>query len=392
MITAADDNKRYIHVTDGNIRNSHLSVTGLHDFLPVDCVGGSRLAATACHAVLIELDGLAKSIETDIGRDARTGKPRHHFRSRGWVKEFFCRHGVSAGDVLELERTGQRSYRLRVAPEHGRKPGNFRAIEFFAGIGLVRLALEKHGIKVMFANDIDPAKLEMYRANFGVADFHLGDIHQLLSQDLPDCELVTASFPCTDLSIAGEMKGINSGESSAFWGLIRLLREMSERRPHTIMLENVPGFLMAHGGQDFESALLALNELGYAVDAFMLNAAAFVPQSRLRMFVVGKLGAEPRGPLGVPHSPLRPDPLLAFMAGHEHIVWSLRDLPAPPKRRLCLNEIIEDLPQDDPAWWGQERASYFMGQLSERHSNAAQKMIDGPNPVRHSDCTHFQSR
>jgi DNA (cytosine-5)-methyltransferase 1 len=65
-----------------------------------------------------------------------------------------------------------------------------RAAEFFAGIGLVRLALERQGWKIVFSNDIDPDKAEMYRANWP-EDGHLvvGDIHDIKADDLPTCEL-----------------------------------------------------------------------------------------------------------------------------------------------------------------------------------------------------------
>jgi hypothetical protein len=74
----------------------------------------------------------------------------------------------------------------------------FTAAEFFAGIGLVRLALERQGWRVVFANDIDPQKQEMYEANFGGEHFVLGDIHTLDPDDIPTCDLFAASFPCND--------------------------------------------------------------------------------------------------------------------------------------------------------------------------------------------------
>jgi DNA-cytosine methyltransferase len=159
----------------------------------------------------------------------------------------------------------------------------YRAAEFFAGIGLVRLALERKGWNVVFANDIDAEKAEMYRTNWP-KDKHLcvQDIHLLNADEVPTCELFTASFPCNDLSIAGRWEGLDGKESSAFWGLIRVLRDLGDRRPPLIMIENVVGFLMSKNGRDFEKALLALNELGYVVDAFILNAVHWVPQSRSR--------------------------------------------------------------------------------------------------------------
>ncbi|MCX5670785.1 MAG: DNA cytosine methyltransferase [Planctomycetota bacterium] len=209
---------------------------------------------------MIHLEGLQRTIETDIGRDAKSGRARSHFRARGRIREFFELHKAKAGDVLEVERLGDREYRLRFVNEtearfiEGTSP--IRVAEFFAGIGLVRLALEKRGLKVVFANDIDPDKFEIYKDNFPPQDFHLGDIHLLRPTEIPDCDLATASFPCTDLSIAGEMNGIHSGESSAFWGFIKLLEQMGDRRPRMVLLENVPGFLMSRNGEDFESATL----------------------------------------------------------------------------------------------------------------------------------------
>ena len=64
---------------------------------------------------------------------------------------------------------------------------------------------------------------------------------------------------------------------------------MGRRRPPIVLLENVVGFLTSHGGRDFQAALLALNRLGYAADAMIVDASHFLPQSRVRLFVVGVL-------------------------------------------------------------------------------------------------------
>jgi DNA (cytosine-5)-methyltransferase 1 len=251
-----------------------------------------------------------------------------------------------------------------------------RAAEFFAGIGLVRLALEGHGWEVVFANDIDPDKLKMYKANFGTSHFKLGDIHKLTPDDIPVCDLYTASFPCNDLSIAGAWEGLSGKESSAFWGLIQILKDLGNRRPPMVMLENVVGFLQSHGGKDFETALLALNELGYTVDAFILNAVHWVPQSRARLFVVAKTAPTnaARNPFAM-ESDTRPDALFTFINTRQNIRWDIHDLPWLPKPQLTLKDIVEDLPDDDPHWWDNDRAEYFFSQLSERHLMAARLMI-----------------
>ncbi len=356
MITTVDDTKRLIRVTEGNIRNHHISVTGLRGFLPTGCVGASKKTAGRARApITIRLEGLAQTVVTDVGRDAKTGLPRRQLRARAWLRKFYEYHSVRAGDLLELERLGDGTYFLRVAGH-----STIRVAEFFAGIGLVRLGLEQHGFKTVFANDIDPEKLEMYSANFPTESFHLGDIHKLIAADIPDCDIVTASFPCTDLSIAGEMNGIHSGESSAFWGLVQLLHDMKQRRPRVVLLENVPGFLMSHEGKDFKSAAVALNRLGYVVDAFFLDAARFVPQSRMRLFVVGRLGLPSEYPFGLAPSCIRPTSLVDFITAHPSIHWNIRPLPEPPATNSSLASVIEDLPDIHPSWWNDARRDYFM--------------------------------
>src|SRR5262249_55941609 len=151
--------------------------------------------------------------------------------------------------------------------------------------------------------------------------------------------------------IAGAMRGLNSGQSSAFWELIRIMRDMEDRRPALVLLENVPGFLMSRNGKDLEAALLALNELGYLCDVFFVDASHFVPQSRTRLFVVGKRGYKGSFPFGLTRSPARSDALVDFIVGHPNIKWDIRGLPDFPKRGVVLDDVLEDLADDDPAWW-----------------------------------------
>ncbi|MDP6381547.1 MAG: hypothetical protein QF662_09405, partial [Phycisphaerae bacterium] len=146
------DRKGLIRVTAGNLRNSHIYITGLHDFFPADAFGGPE-KSDAGNLVTIELDGLARSVRTDIPRDSKTGRPRRQFRARGWAREFFSHHGVMPGDVLSFERTGKRNYRLSISKRNGH---NRRFLEFFAGIGLMRMGLEAAGWALAYANDIDP--------------------------------------------------------------------------------------------------------------------------------------------------------------------------------------------------------------------------------------------
>ena len=108
--------------------------------------------------------------------------------------------------------------------------------EFFAGIGLLRIGLERAGWRSAFANDIDEDKQTMYRAHFGnCPEFMLGDVHKLDCSLVPTVALATASFPCNDLSIAGAWEGLDGKHSSAFWGFIDVLTKLGERRPPMVL-------------------------------------------------------------------------------------------------------------------------------------------------------------
>lgn len=103
MITSAHDRKQTIRVTDGNIRNNHISVAGLRGFIPKSCFGSQGGKG---QPIRIQLDGLKKTVETDIACDAKTGKAKRQFRARGWVREFFKYHAVKPGDELEFGQAG----------------------------------------------------------------------------------------------------------------------------------------------------------------------------------------------------------------------------------------------------------------------------------------------
>ena len=254
--------------------------------------------------------------------------------------------------------------------------------EFFAGIGLVRLGLEQAGWSIAIANDIAEDKYEMYSEHFGDADSHfmLEDIHALAPESIPNATLATASFPCNDLSLAGAREGLEGKQSSAYWGFVHLLEKMEERRPPIVLLENVSGFLTSHGGRDFETALLALNRLGYVVDPFIIDAAHFVPQSRVRLFVVAHLENAPcswkfNETPGFYESAVRPKHLSDFIFCHPEITWNLRNLPSLPTRMHSLPEILEDLPDVSPCWWNDERREYLLSQMSDKHAAQVREML-----------------
>jgi DNA (cytosine-5)-methyltransferase 1 len=267
---------------------------------------------------------------------------------------------------------------------HTKMNGPRKAIaEFFAGIGLMRIGLERAGWRIAFANDIDEDKWRMYRDHFGdTGEFVVGDIHKLKPSQVPTVALATASFPCNDLSLAGARHGLAGAQSSAFWGFIDVLKAMKRerRQPPMVLLENVTGFLTSHEGRDLEDALLALNDLGYAVDAFVIDAARFVPQSRQRLFVIGARthrAYEINETPGFYESEVRLPALASFILMHPDINWRIRNLPPLPRTSKRLADILEDLPPNHQMWWSRQRCDYMLNQMSPKHRTEADAMIRG---------------
>lgn len=209
-----------------------------------------------------------------------------------------------------------------------------RAAEFFAGMGLMRAGLESSGIETVFANDVDQTKATLYRNNWGCEELHVGDVRGLSGADVPDIELATASFPCTDLSVAGWRRGLRGDQSSLVIDFLRIIGEMEGRAPGTLMIENVPGFLTANGGADWRAVVEELQRLGYSTGHLIVDAAAFVPQSRARVFLFGRKGR--------------------------------LTLPSPPPARddLRLAEVAEW----DGDWWPAERLGAFLTAMSRIQS------------------------
>lgn len=259
------------------------------------------------------------------------------------------------------------------------RSGDYTVAEFFAGIGLVRMGLESAGWQVVFATDFSPKKSVGYRRFFpGGADYLVRDVFDLKASDIPDVKLATCSFPCVDLSLAGNRAGLEGRQSGAFRGFACLIAGMGGLAPETILIENVPGLLTSHGGQDLREVIRSLNGLGYACDAFLLDAARFVPQSRLRLFIVGSRGSLREGKLhriDEPRIGLTSETLDRRRAENSDLDWFRLDLPEPPAYGIKkLGEIIEALDRDEPIWWGEAEAQRHLEMMSPSHRSYVEEL------------------
>lgn len=253
--------------------------------------------------------------------------------------------------------------------------------EYFAGIGLVRMGLQPFGWKVVFANDFAPKKFEMYQDFFPNAKEHykIDDIFKLNPAEIPTTTLATCSFPCVDLSLAGNMNGIiNGSHSSAFWGFINILKAQGNSAPPLVMVENVPGWLHSNNGKDFRVTVQALNELGYFCDVFVLDALRFTPQSRLRVFLIGsKLVTTPTSPdlLLKRSKSLLSEQLKKSIDANRDLHWFYNELPEPPPvNKSGLSNIVERLDDSNKRWWSQDEVNRHLEMMADVHRERVEKL------------------
>jgi DNA (cytosine-5)-methyltransferase 1 len=253
------------------------------------------------------------------------------------------------------------------------KPGK-TLCEFFAGIGLVGEGLAESGWQCVFANDSNPVKRSLYVArNQDTNHYVCEDVRETdkIAKAIPGKPfLATASFPCIDLSLAGHYRGFKGEHSSTFFAFVDVLQRLGRRQPKAIMLENVAGFLTSRSGDDFREAVTTLAELGFWIDAFIIDAVHFVPQSRPRVIVVAlkrslvrrkQVAAAERSETW--HRPKR---LLKLMATIDLATgWLGMDLPMPPPREISLSDMIDvDSRQD---WWNKSQVERHYKMMSDRH-------------------------
>ena len=164
-----------------------------------------------------------------------------------------------------------------------------RLLSLFSGIGAFEKALDRENIPYELANfcEIDKFAVKSYCAVHNVSeDKNLGDISKVASEDIPDCDLVTYGFPCQDVSVAGNQKGIVAGQTRS--GLLyEALRIIEAKKPSYAICENVKNLVGKKFKPDFDKLLFMLEELGYNSYWQVLNAKDYgIPQNRERVFVI----------------------------------------------------------------------------------------------------------
>ena len=165
-----------------------------------------------------------------------------------------------------------------------------KVISLFSGYGTQELALEYAGINYLNVANCDILKYanEAYDSLHTTEVGNLGDISKIDEKTFPTCDLLTYSFPCQDISLAGVQRGIKKGTRSGL--LFEVERIVEHNKPKYLLMENVKNLVSKNHLKDLNVYIDKLNSLGYGSRWMVLNGADFgCPQNRERVFMFSVL-------------------------------------------------------------------------------------------------------
>lgn len=349
------DRKRLIQVGVEDVRDGVISLNGHGDFF----ARSSRMARRRSDQseVSIRLEGFADPVRVC---------PRAVFRGDAWVRQFFDRHRIQAGDVLALERTGPSAYRLYPFDTQGERTDDWRSfvaeappgmgptvLELFAGCGGLALGFKQAGFRTSLCVEWDAAACASIRRNVTprVAQCAIQEI-----DCFPSSDVIAGGPPCQGFSNLGER--VPNDPRNQLWR--QYVRAVLEVQPKVFVLENVPPLLKS---AEYDEMRRILTGAGYNMDGRILNSADFgVAQVRKRAIVIGVMGG----------SPSFPEPT--------HVDPRRTDLFAQGKPRwLTVKDAIIDLPsQPDDVNWHIGRNPTSMSLERYRHIPAGGNRWDLP--------------
>ena len=168
-----------------------------------------------------------------------------------------------------------------------------RVVSLFSGYGTQELALKYIGVDYEnVANcDILNNANECYNVLHTTTNGNLGDVSKVDETTFPECDLLTYSFPCQDISISGVQRGIQQGTRSGL--LFEVERILSVNKPKYLLMENVKNLVSHNHIDNFKNHIEYLKTLGYSSYWRVLNGADFgCPQNRERVFMMSVLDSD----------------------------------------------------------------------------------------------------
>ncbi|HMB73648.1 MAG TPA: DNA (cytosine-5-)-methyltransferase [Gammaproteobacteria bacterium] len=221
---------------------------------------------------------------------------------------------------------------------HGHVP--FKFIDLFAGIGGFRAALTAVGGECVFTSEWDKYAVKTYRAWFAEDDLYTGDIRELdPAREIPDHDVLCAGFPCQPFSLAGVSKKNSLGRVHGFDDVdqgnlfFSIMNVVDAKRPPVLLLENVKNLRSHDKGNTWNVIRQSIEERDYVVFDKVIDARAWVPQHRERIFIVcfdaGVFGSADRVEFAWPDDSVGSSPRLQ----------SVLDTEAPDRRYMLSDKL-----------------------------------------------------
>lgn len=161
----------------------------------------------------------------------------------------------------------------------------FTADAFFAGVGGIELGFEQTGkLRVLYANEFDKNARKTYALNNPDIPLDGRDIHDVKTDEIPDCDVMMGGFPCQAFSVAGYRKGFADDRGDLFFEMLRMV---NAKQPRVVFVENVKNLVNHDKGNTFKVIKEALTENNYYIKWKVLNGKDYgnVPQNRERIYV-----------------------------------------------------------------------------------------------------------
>lgn len=164
--------------------------------------------------------------------------------------------------------------------------GSFDFADLFAGIGGTRAAFEKQGGNCVYTCEKSEEARDVYTRNWN-DNVEGKDIKDVDPAEIPDHDVLLACWPCPSFSRIGNLDGLNDDRGSLFY---HILKTLEMKQPPAFFLENVKNVRDMDDGRIFDAITDALTDLGYTIEAEVVNALDFgLPQHRERLLIVGTL-------------------------------------------------------------------------------------------------------
>ncbi len=139
--------------------------------------------------------------------------------------------------------------------------------------------------KIIYALDIDQKALNTHAKNFNCKKLVCGDVKEIPSDEIPNCDVIVGGFPCQSFSTVNPTKDPFDDRANLYKQMVRIVKD---KQPKAFVAENVKGLMTLHQGSIFNKVRKAFEEAGYTLSYQLLNAADYgVPQKRERVIVVG---------------------------------------------------------------------------------------------------------